>query len=326
MHPLPDHLANHGASPCDLCGYDQWKVVSHRDRHQQPLTTALCTHCGLISHLPLPDEATIAQYYAEEYRHDYHGERTPAPRRVMRAWRNGERIYHLLAPYIPQQGSVFEVGAGLGCTVKVFQHHGFDASGIEPNHDFNQYSRQQLRANIDNRNLFTLTGGAHYNLILLVHVIEHFRSPTDALMKIRDLLADDGQLYIECPNVAAPFATFRRLFHFAHIHNFAPATLQLLAEKCGFAVQQVLYDDDHPDIGLLLKKTAVPASIVINHSVSKHVQKAIHHFTALSYHLRISYLQRRMIKLGCYARERLMARAFVQRLLHRCAQDADPAS
>ncbi|MDX8414321.1 MAG: class I SAM-dependent methyltransferase [Mariprofundales bacterium] len=311
-------------SCCDLCGHDQWQVISRQDRHRRPLTTALCQHCGLISHLPLPDEASIAQYYAKEYRHDYHGEQTPAPRRVMRAWNNGERIHTMLTPLITQPGRVFEVGAGLGCTVKVFQHHGFQASGIEPNHDFNRYSRQQLRANIDNQNLYDLNPAGQHNLVLLVHVIEHFRSPTAALMQIRNLLNDDGQLYIECPNVAAPFATFGRLFHFAHIHNFTPTTLCQLAEKCGFSVVQQLHGDDHPDIAFLFRKTALPSATSSNSDEATRVQRAIHRYSTAGYHLRASYLQRRFSKLANYAHERLVAHTFVQNLLRRCAQDPAP--
>ncbi len=326
MHDPSEQPDGHAPSPCDLCGDDQWRVIARRDRHRRPLTTALCTHCGLISHLPLPSEADIAQYYAEEYRRDYHGERIPAPRRVMRAWLNGERIYRLLAPHIPSRGSLFEVGAGLGCSVKVFQHHGFRAGGIEPNRDFNRYSRERLRANIGNRNLFDLDARERHDLVLLVHVIEHFRSPTAALLKIRDLLADQGLLYVECPNVAAPFATFDRLFHFAHIHNFTPATLQALAGKCGFRVVRRFHDDDHPDVALLLQKTEVPPAAPIPEGEAERVDAAIHRFTTAGYYLRAGYLKRRGAKLAGYARERLVARAFVHDLLQRCARDEEPAS
>ncbi|MDQ6963613.1 MAG: class I SAM-dependent methyltransferase [Mariprofundales bacterium] len=325
MQAAPDHHQ----SPCDLCTNNQWQIISQHDRHRRPLTTAICQRCGLVSHLPLPDEESIAQYYAKEYRHDYHGEASPAPRRVMRAWRNGQRIYQLLAPFITPQGRIFEVGAGLGCTVKQFQHHGYSAYGIEPNHDFNRYSRQQLRANITNDNLYALNNSAskqpmQSDLVLLIHVIEHFRSPTAALMQIRNLLNDSALLYIECPNITAPFATFNRLFHFAHIHNFSPVTLQHLAKKCGFEPIQQLHSDDHPDIALLLRKTALPSTTPFDGAESSRIKSAIHRYSTVGYHLRSSYLQRRITKLVDYGREQLFAEAFVQRLLNRCSEDPLP--
>ncbi|MDX8409726.1 MAG: class I SAM-dependent methyltransferase [Mariprofundales bacterium] len=311
-------------TPCDLCGSNNWRSISRLDRHGEPLDTGLCCDCGLVAHLPLPDEQTIAHYYAEQYRNDYHGEVVPAVRRVMRAWNNGVRLCKMLQPFLPTQASVFEVGAGLGCTVKAFQHHGFVASGIEPNRDFNRYSRQQLRADVANRNLFDLGESADHDLLLLVHVIEHFRSPRAALMKLRQLVADDGLLYIECPNLAAPFATFDRLFHFAHIYNFTPTTLMELAASCGFSLVEQLHDADHPDITLLLRKVETPASCAVDREEASRVQQALHRYSTLSYHLRRGYLQRRLAKLVGYGREQLYARGFVQNLLRRCAQDPLP--
>jgi len=314
------------STPCDLCGQNRWRVISRLDRHGEALDTGLCLHCGLVAHLPLPDEERIAHYYAEAYRSDYHGEVEPAARRVMRAWNNGQRICTMLAPFLPEKGSVFEVGAGLGCTVKAFQHRGFVAGGIEPNHDFNRYSRQQLRADVANRNLYDLIDPPTHDLLLLVHVIEHFRSPRSALMQLRNLLDDGGLLYVECPNLAAPFATFDRLFHFAHIYNFTPETLQSLAASCGFELVEQLHDGAHPDIALLLRKGAVPTQVEVDAQASDRVMESLHRYSALGYHLRADYLQRRVTKLAAYGRERLCARGFVQNLLRRCANDPKPGT
>lgn len=290
-----------------------------------PLDTGICIRCGLISHLPLPDAEAIARYYAEEYRRDYHGERTPAPRRVMRAWRNGQRIHRMLAPFVPPQGRVFEVGAGLGCTLKVFQHHGFRTGGIEPNRDFNRYGREVLRAAVANCDLFELDRPEEHDLVLLVHVIEHFRSPTAALCRIRELVADGGLLYVECPDVTAPFAPFGRLFHFAHIHNFAPETLTALAAKCGFRVERRLHPEGHPDLALLLRKVEMPRrppSFPAGQSAA--IEARMRRYGLIGYHLRPAYLRRRTAKLAAYARERLTARAFVTRLAERCRLDPRP--
>ncbi len=311
---------------CDLCGGQRFALLAERDRRGQPLRTGVCQDCGLVSHWPVPSEEAVARYYAEQYRQDYHGERTPSRRRIMRAWRNGERLVRRLAPELTAGVRVFEVGAGIGCTVKCFELAGFQASGIEPNRDFNRYTRERLRAEVQNCNLYDWTPAADLDLVLLVHVIEHFRSPTAALLKIRDLLADQGLLYVECPNVAAPFATFDRLFHFAHIHNFTPATLQALAGKCGFRVVRRFHDDDHPDVALLLQKTEVPPAAPIPEGEAERVDAAIHRFTTAGYYLRAGYLKRRGAKLAGYARERLVARAFVRDLLQRCARDEEPAS
>lgn len=288
---------------CDLCGGQEVEIISRQDRQGQTLITGMCLKCGLVAHHPMPDEAGIADYYRQQYRQDYHGEATPSARRVMRAWNNGQRIADQLISSLPASARLFEVGAGIGCTVKSFAERGLTAQGIEPNENFNQYTTQILQADVKNCNLFDFPAKGDQDVVLLVHVIEHFTSPVRALTTMRDLLTDDGLLYIECPNLTAPFSTFARLFHFAHTFNFSPNTLSLIAARCGFELVKTFTDDENPDIQMLFRKVVVPQDIQADGEETERIRHAIHRYHAISYHLRFSYLQRRVAKLASYWRE-----------------------
>ncbi|MDQ6986863.1 MAG: class I SAM-dependent methyltransferase, partial [Mariprofundaceae bacterium] len=307
---------------CDLCGGTDFTILSTTDRHAQPLQSGLCSGCGLVMHLPVPSEDEVAEYYASRYRRDYHGERIPNPRRVMRAWNNGERIHALLAPYLEGGESIFEIGAGIGCTVKVFETHGHQAAGIEPNRDFNSYSRQQLHADIANTNLYDLQDAESANLMLLIHVIEHFSSPRRALKHIHSLLADNGLFYVECPNLSGPFATLDRMFHYAHIYNFTPETLQALARECGFTPLATFSHDDSPDIHILFRKAKAESAVGELVEYAQQVQQSVQRHNALTYHLRPIYLIRRLRKLCSYLVEAISAKSFVRRLLARLKKES----
>ncbi|MDQ6971732.1 MAG: class I SAM-dependent methyltransferase [Mariprofundaceae bacterium] len=309
--------ASDKTNTCDLCGGREFTILSNTDRHGEALSTGLCRGCGLVMHLPVPSEEEVAEYYATRYRQDYHGESVPNARRVMRAWTNGERIHTALRPHLKGGESVFEVGAGIGCTVKVFETHGFEARGIEPNHDFNSYSREQLHTKIENTNLYDITDAGSPDLVLLIHVIEHFSSPRRALTHMHSLLADDGLFYVECPNLTGPFATYDRMFHYAHIFNFTPETLAALAAECGFAQIAEFSDAGSPDIHMLFRK-AVPAKAADElKDYASSVENEVKRHTALSYHLRPAYLGRRLCKLWSYLREGFTAKSFVRKLLQR---------
>lgn len=312
----PDHHI------CDLCGGSEFTVISEFDRHGKPLTTGLCRGCGLVSHLPVPSEEEVAAYYARDYRKDYHGEATPSKRRIMRAWNNGQRILGQIRGHLSEGASVFEVGAGIGCTVKSFETAGFDASGIEPNEGFNSYTRGTLHAKVANTNLYDLHADPDEGMdaVLLIHVIEHFSSPTRALTHIRNLIKDDGLLYIECPNIGAPFATFGRMFHFAHIYNFTPATLVALARKCGFEEVARFKADDHPDIEILFRKVDMPDAFEADSHEAERTEAAIRRYNWLTYNLRPGYLGHRLCKLTRYANEYLKADSFVAELEKRFEQ------
>ncbi len=304
---------------CDLCGGQDFETISERDRRGHALRTVICRQCGLVMHDPVPSEEELARYYAEQYRMDYHGERTPSPRRVMRAWKNGERIHRRLAPLLSGKERVLEIGAGLGCTVKVFDLHGFDARGIEPNRDFNAYSRERLKSRVENTNLYDLPAKPAADLVLLIHVIEHFSSPRRALTHIHALLADGGRLYLECPNLTGPFATFGRMFHFAHVHNFTPETLIALARECGFVVEREFSRANAPDIEILFRKDKPAEAHGALSGHAEAVKARLRSISWLGYHLRPAYWKRRLRKLWSYLVELLAARRFVRRLLARLA-------
>jgi 2-polyprenyl-3-methyl-5-hydroxy-6-metoxy-1,4-benzoquinol methylase len=308
-----------GSSPklCDLCDATDFEPIAAIDRRGQPLQTYVCRRCGLVCHKDVPTDHQLDSYYANEYRHDYHGEVTPSARRVLRAWRNGQRIARQLRPWLEPSASVFEVGAGIGCTVKALDFAGCRASGIDPGIGFAEYAREVLRANVSVSRLFDLAPEPKHDLVLLVHVIEHFNSPRRALDHIWRLLRPGGRLYVECPNLAAPFARRSRLFHFAHIHNFTPQTLAMLAGRSGFHVERTYSTVDDPNLQMLLTKVDVPR-LVIDPTSYPATLAALSRYNNWTYHVRWNYLAPRLRKLAGYVWERIAAKREVSKLIARC--------
>jgi SAM-dependent methyltransferase len=302
------------AKHCDLCRGTEFDLIGRRDRKGNELFTDLCTTCGLVSHRIIPSEEQLAEFYARDYRRQYHGEATPSARRVMRAWKNGERIYSHVAPWLPRGSDVFEVGAGIGCTVKHFEQQGYAAAGVEPNEGFQSFARRRLRARISNGFLFDLPAAPQHDCLLLIHVIEHLRSPRAALEHLHAMLRDDGLLYVECPNLAGPFATRSRLFHFAHIYNFTPMTLEALARSCGFEPVRWFTRSSDPDLQVLLRRVD-DRTLDIDPQCCPATIHAMQRYNAFTYHLRPRYLQTRLRKLASYLDEHVRAERFVHRLL-----------
>ena len=325
MHSIlsPDHsaaAAARNARPvkrCDLCGHDHFEVLSRLDRRRQPLVTEVCTRCGLVSHQAIPTEEELAAFYATEYRWEYHREITPSPRRVMRAWRNGQRIHRQVEPWLAPRSRVLEIGAGIGCTVKVFEQEGHDAWGIEPNDGFQAYSRERLRAEVTRQYLADLPPQPTSDLVLLVHVIEHFRSPRTAMEQLHKLIRPGGLLYLECPNLGA-VATREKTFHFAHIHNFTPGTLTLLARHTGFEVERWFVQPHAPILQVLLRRVAQPQCDVPAGSYEQTLA-AFQRYGFLSYYLRGEYLAARCVEVLDKAWEWAASPAYVRRVLARCA-------
>lgn len=300
--------------PCDLCGGESFEPLARRDRRGDPLRTVVCRDCGLVRHWRVPSDDELAEFYGLRYRQSYHGEETPSPRRVMRAWQKAERIHETVAPHLPPGARLLEIGAGIGCTVKYFERQGFRAEGIEPHGGFQRYSAERLQVSIQQGDVFTYQPEQLYDAVLLVHVIEHLRSPRQALRQIRQMLRPGGQLYVECPDLSAHFRLREGMFHYAHIHNFTRPTLSALAESCGFSVQAWLSPGREPNLCLLLRATGEPSRPVLDPRGYGQALASFERYNWLTYHARWMYLNHRLRKLAGYAWERVYAGRFVSRL------------
>jgi len=318
------------AAPCNLCDGTRFLRVNELDRRGTPLETVLCQTCGLISHGTIPDDEELLEYYEGQYRQDYHGEFTPSPYRVLREWKRGEQLVNLLGHQLPPAARVLEIGSGIGCTVKNFELAGFQARGIEPGQGFCQFSRQQLNADIDPSSLDQLPGTADQDLVLLVHVLEHLNDPSAVLRKLREWISETGLCYIEVPNFSGPHAAPGKQFHFAHIYNFTPSTLSMLAEANGMVIKQLISAPADKNLQILLARGALPAegdTVRVDPESFANSTRALMRSSSLGYHLRWRYLRDRVSTLLRHGGNRWRASARLEQLLQRCqAQKPDPGS
>jgi len=305
--------AETSAKTCDLCGGSNFALVSERDRKGQPLRTVLCEACGLLVHESVPTVEELQQFYAREYRLSYHGELSPSDRRVLRAWESGRSYVKTLRNFMQPGERVFEIGAGIGCTVRAFAEAGFAASGIEPGRGFQEFARKQLQVDVQLGDLEDLELKPRFDVILLVHVIEHLRSPREALERIHALLAPGGRLFVACPNAAQPRPQPHKLFHYAHIYNFTAETLLTLARRCGFELESGGHLGDPRNLSFVLRKSET-RDLTLDPAVPGRVLAALHRYNILTYHLRPEYLHDRWRQWTQWAHEFLTARHRVQAL------------
>jgi len=311
-------------SACILCDGHDVELLATRDRRGNPLDTVVCVDCGLISHQDVPTDDEVSEYYSKTYRRDYHGEETPSPKRVVNAWNRGQRLLSDLSRHLEPGDRVFEVGAGIGCSVKVFELAGYDASGIEPGSDFNRYSREVLRSPVHQGVLEDVPRQADCDLVLLVHVIEHFNDPRRALEQIHGLLKPSGRLYVECPNVGAPHAAPGKIFHYAHIYNFTHATVSMLAQKCGFRVLEQFSTDAERNVRVVLERAEVESPI-INLESYRASRAAVNRYSTVTYHARPSYLAGRARTISIRTAERFLAKRRLRDVVEACQRSAKSA-
>jgi len=250
----------------------------------------------LVSHASIPTDQELAAYYKRQYRKEYHDEYTPSAYRFLREWKRGRRRFEFLRPFLDPSDRVFEIGSGIGCNLKPFELAGFDVAGIEPGEGFRKFACEKLNLKIDGCVLAELPSEPRSDFVMLIHVLEHFNSPTSALRHIRGILNPGGRLYVEVPNLGAPHAAPGKLFHSAHIYNFTPAALATAARASGFEVQSILSKPRDKNLAMLLS-VADDCKLSVTPDAYRNTVEAITRFNTVTYHLRWQYLRERVLSL-----------------------------
>jgi SAM-dependent methyltransferase len=220
---------------CDLCGHGESLVVGRYDRRLRPLTNVMCLRCGLVRQDPMPTEQELSKFYEREYRLQQKGVAEPRRRHLQRDLAHSADRLNKLKPLLRPGARILDVGSGGGGFVHIAAEAGFEASGIEPNVGYAEWSKRQfgISVYIGTWETADIAPGSR-DLIVAHHVMEHLRAPSAALARFHEWLAPDGLLWLEVPNLKSADRSPLSQFQFWHVHGFTPETLAMIALKAGF--------------------------------------------------------------------------------------------
>jgi SAM-dependent methyltransferase len=200
---------------------------------------ALCSRCGAAQSLPderwFHDIRSIYENYkiydqaagAEQYVFD-------AASCMMRS-RSAVLLDRLLAvPGMPTSGTILDVGCGTGGTLKAFAGRG---NWILDALDLDKRNVALFETLPGFRTFYTCPPAQvpeQYDVITLVHSLEHFLDPLSTLQDLRGKLRLGGRLFVEVPDAAVNPFEYVIADHRTH---FTPETLEYLLKRGGFSVQ-----------------------------------------------------------------------------------------
>ena len=226
---------------CAICDGDAFDILAEHDRYGFPIQTTMCKKCGLLQTNPDMRDVDYHDFYTHHYRKLYIADLVGEPEDFFREeyWR-GQRIadYVLKNLTIPQNALIVEIGCGAGGILHAFRERGYRVIGTDLGVD-NMVAGKKMGLDLRNGDLFDLTLQETPALIIYSHVLEHIREPGRQLRRVRELLGENGHLYIEVPGIKVIHknlfqADFLRTFHLAHIYNFSLQTLTILLQRQGF--------------------------------------------------------------------------------------------
>jgi len=233
---------------CFLCSAENHTKFNQVESFGFPLVYYQCDHCGLIFQSSDESRAGDPEFYAETYRKIYQGNANPTAKDL---WVQNKRAAHLLDLIKPFQSEipsrVLDIGASSGTLLQAFkQSYHCEAVGVEPGDAYREYAEAQGLRMVESLHDLVSKNEPPFEIISLIHVLEHLPDPVGTLRGIREtLLTRDGLLLIEVPNFYAHDS-----YELAHLICFTPHTLVEMLKKAEFRVK-AMYRHGVPRSSLL---------------------------------------------------------------------------
>lgn len=214
---------------------------------------AVCTRCGAAQ--SPADEQWLSEIREIYNSYNIYGQGGGTEQQVfdqstgLMRGRSEILVERLLAlPNVPSKGKLLDVGCGTGGTLRAFASLGTWTSFAL---DLDNRNLESLNAVNGFRTLYNCSPAevpGQFDIVTLVHSLEHFPSPYSALVDLRSKLQSGGYLFIEVPDAAVNPFDYTVADHRAH---FTTETLAYIVRRSGFSVRFIAADWVSKEISLV---------------------------------------------------------------------------
>lgn len=202
----------------------------------------ICTDCGFVYQNPKLESHEIESLYTRDY-YD-RAEQTVSEKYIQKKEEYALQSFEWIALNMPVRKpspgfSVLDIGSNTGALLSLFVRAGWNGHGVEPSKNMSDIARK--RYGLEQIHTILFQNGTFpkpsFDLVTLLHTLEHLENPSEILADIREVLRSDGYLYIEVPDIYHPKSAFYTSYFAApHLYTFSQASLIRLLAKQGFHV------------------------------------------------------------------------------------------
>jgi SAM-dependent methyltransferase len=201
-----------------------------------PLFYGICTNCGVVFQM-LTIEDADHQYMHGDYRKSVqHGSAQVGERIKTEQSNRAENLMPQLD--LEEVKSVLDIGSSTGLWLEALkERYDCEVLGIEPG------EAQRMSSAIVAFSDISLLDNSYLNsfdLITIIHVLEHLDNPTDYLTNLHNFITDGGHLLVEVPSLYNEFT----------LGTFHPTAFNMQALKncLNLAGWEIVWEKEYPGI------------------------------------------------------------------------------
>ena len=252
------------ANGCKVCSSNNHKKIGEiKNIWKEYKDVYQCDECSLYF-IDSPTDEEINSLYKNEYHNNIKNKLFETAKSKMRYARSLSQFNFIKQTIDLKNKDICEIGAFDGLLLSLFKKNNNNVFGYEINDDARVYA--QKKYNIDLKENF-LESKSKYDIIILSHVIEHFKEPKEILIKIKSMLKKEGFIYIEVPNSPMPeecsYEMLMRYLNTEHIVNFTMDNLIKFVESANLKVIRSEYNNyninmDNENLRISLLEGSLP--------------------------------------------------------------------
>lgn len=252
------------ANTCKVCSSNHYKKIGEiKNIWKEYKDIYQCDECSLYF-IDSPTDEEINSLYKNEYHNNIKNKLFEIAKSKMRYARSLSQFNFIKQTIDLKNKDICEIGAFDGLLLSLFKKNNNNVFGYELNDDARVYAKKKY--DIDLKENF-LESKSKYDIIILSHVIEHFREPKEILIKIKSMLKENGFIYIEVPNSPMPnecsYNMLMRYLNTEHIVNFNMDNLIKFAESVDLKIVRSEYNNynisiDNENLRISLLEGSLP--------------------------------------------------------------------
>ncbi len=235
---------------CPLCGsanIRHYLLAKDNTVTQQQFPIWQCLDCTGMFTQDVPDEQNIGRYYRSDAYISHTNTKEGLINSLYHRVRNitlEQKRKTIFSVTGQRNGSLLDIGAGVGAFAHHMQQSGWDVTALEPDATARNNAKLEFGISLqDPSKLFQLPPSS-FDAITMWHVLEHVHRLHEYIEQCRLLLKPKGALIIAVPNFTSKDAQHYQQ-HWAaydvprHLYHFSPDSMKKLMLKHGMRVEKM---------------------------------------------------------------------------------------